>query len=184
MGSIREIYQLGNPVLRKKAKSVTSIHDPMVKMILDDMKATLNHNGGLGLAAPQIGESLQIVLVCLLDEDEEGRTVQRPPMCVINPNITHVSKKTERDWEGCLSIPGIRGLVRRPVAIQLTFMNENGQFMKIEAEGYNARIFLHEMDHLDGKVFLDHISSSHDIVTDKEYLRLMDEEDQEPQDVE
>ena len=95
------------------------------------------------------------------------------PTAVINPEILWASEELEKDWEGCLSIPGIRGRVPRPAAIRVRYQGLDGEHVEREFSGFAARVFLHENDHLEGRTWLDHVEDNRDIVTEKEYLRLI-----------
>ena len=166
MGKVLEMVELGQPILRKKAKPVSDIFAPHIKVLCENMLATLEFANGVGLAAPQVGELLQIFIVCPDDE----------PIFIFNPKITYYYKRTVKDWEGCLSIPGIRGYVPRSDVIRIEFTDITGERICAEAEDFIARVFQHEYDHLLGKVFLDRLSSNKDIITEKEYKALGDED--------
>lgn len=139
----RNIVKMGDPVLRKKSKEVTEF-DGRLGCLLDDMKDTLHFAEGLGLAAPQVGV---LKRVCIVEYD--GALYE-----LVNPVLTHAEGKCTDD-EGCLSVPGFRGLVERPQIIDVTYFDREGNRHVQHAEGYFARVFLHEMDHLDGILFPD-----------------------------
>lgn len=139
----RKIVQVGDLVLRKICKPVEKF-DGKLAELLDDMKQTLDFAEGLGLAAPQVGILRR---VCIVEYDEKLYEL-------VNPVLVHASGKCV-DNEGCLSVPGYRGLVERPEVIDVKYFDRNGKEQNIHAEGYFARVFLHEMDHLDGILFSD-----------------------------
>ena len=141
--AIRNITKMGDPVLRKKCKEVTDF-DAKLYQLLDDMLDTLHKAEGLGLAAPQVGV---LKRVCIVEYD--GKLYE-----LVNPVLV-ASKGSCVDNEGCLSVNGFRGLVRRPQQIDIEYFDRNGNKCELHAEGYFARVFLHEMDHLDGILFAD-----------------------------
>ncbi len=139
----RNIVKMGDPLLRKKCKEVTEF-DGKLHQLLDDMADTLHFAEGLGLAAPQVGI---LKRVCIVEYD--GVLYE-----LVNPVLVK-SKGKCVDNEGCLSVEGFRGLVERPKQIDITYYDRNGVKTDLHAEGYFARVFLHEMDHLDGILFAD-----------------------------
>lgn len=139
----RNIIKMGDPVLRKISKRVDS-YDSRLHQLLDDMIETLHCAQGLGLAAPQVGI---LKRVCIVEYD--GVLYE-----LVNPELVHAEGKCD-DNEGCLSVVGFRGIVERPERIDITYFDRNGKQHSLHAEGYFARVFLHEMDHLDGILFAD-----------------------------
>ncbi|MGC8856139.1 MAG: peptide deformylase [Anaerolineae bacterium] len=157
--AVRPIVTLPDPVLRRKARPVTHF-DKTLQTLIDDMVDTMRDAPGVGLAAPQLGISERVIVVEYSEEDDEaGETKQanaRPRLyVVVNPEIVKVSQETEFGVEGCLSIPGLVGEVERFSAIQIKGLNRHGQPLKLKAEGWLARIFQHEIDHLNGVLFPD-----------------------------
>lgn len=144
--AVRRIFKLGEDdrVLRSKCKKVESFDDNLGKL-LDDMKDTLADIGGLGLAAPQVGVLRRVCIVEYCDEIIE----------LVNPEIIRESKQTCVDNEGCLSVEGYRGLVRRPCEMTVRFYDRKGGLCEITASDYDGRVFMHEIDHLDGILFVD-----------------------------
>ena len=153
---IREIRKIGDPVLRRKAKKVEKVNKDTQKL-LDDMVETMRAGHGAGLAAPQVG-ILQRVLVVEIEADEKvpGSGVT---YALVNPEIVHRSEETWENQEGCLSIPGWRGEVERPYRIVIKAQDRAGARVKIEAEGWVARALQHEIDHLDGVLFIDKLTA-------------------------
>lgn len=139
----RNIIKMGDPVLRKISKKVDSF-DSRLHQLLDDMIETLHYAEGLGLAAPQVGV---LKRVCIVEYDDVLYEL-------VNPVLVHSEGKCV-DNEGCLSVVGFRGLVERPEKIDITYFDRHGVELALHAEGYFARVFLHEMDHLDGILFAD-----------------------------
>ena len=150
--SLREIITNPNPILRRKARKITDF-GPELQTLIDDMVETMRAAPGVGLAAPQVAESVQVITVEYSDEDQEGTPTKL--FTLVNPRITRSSSETEIGAEGCLSIPGIVGEVERPEAITVKAQNRHGQPVTIKAKGWLARIFQHEIDHLEGVLFID-----------------------------
>ncbi len=166
------IAQLGNSVLRQTAQpigqKIVSFHQLIDKM-LDVLKA---HNG-VGLAAPQISESVRLLIVASAPNARYPDAPMMEPTAMIDPTIVDRSDNKVKDWEGCLSIPGIRGWVPRYQFIDVEYTDRQGTSQKTRLNDFVARIFQHELDHLDGIVFLDRLESNRDIITDYEYLKLV-----------
>jgi peptide deformylase len=150
--ALREIVSIPNPVLRKKARKVTDF-GPELNTLLDDMIETLREAPGVGLAAPQVAVPLRVIVVEYGDDEDESV----PPKLyqVVNPEIIRASEEKEKGPEGCLSIPGFAGEVERALGVVVKGQNRQGKPVKIKAEGWLARIFQHEIDHLDGVLFTD-----------------------------
>jgi peptide deformylase len=157
---IREIRKIGDPVLRRKAKKVEKINKDTQKL-LDDMIETMHKANGMGLAAPQIGISQRIAVV-EVPKDAAEKVEETPAVVqyqLINPEVVKQSEDTWEHQEGCLSIPGWRGDVARPNKIVVRALDREGNRIKIEAEGMLARALLHEIDHLDGVLYIDKLVS-------------------------
>ncbi|MBL8050468.1 MAG: peptide deformylase [Anaerolineales bacterium] len=158
--TLREIVYLPNPILRKKAKPVTKF-DKDLQTLIDDMIETMREAPGVGLAAPQINLPMQLAVIEYAEgEDDENKPEDAPPpekklFVIINPEITKVSEEKVLGVEGCLSIPGLLGEVERHEAIQVKALNRHGSPVKLKLDGWMARIFQHEIDHLNGVLFTD-----------------------------
>lgn len=154
--TLRTIVTLPDPVLRRKAHPVETF-DKNLKTLIDDMVETMREAPGVGLAAPQIGLSDRLIVVEYYehDEDEEKEDAPKKVWAVLNPEIVKASEEKVLGVEGCLSIPGLLGEVERHAAIQVKGLNKHGKPIKIKAEGWLARIFQHEIDHLNGVLFPD-----------------------------
>jgi peptide deformylase len=150
--ALRKITTLPEPVLRRKAHKVTDF-GPDLQTLLDDMVETMRAAPGVGLAAPQVNVSLRAIVVEY--GDSEDKEVPPKLYMLLNPEITRFSTDMETGTEGCLSIPGYVGDVKRPLSITVKGQNRHGQPLKIKATGWLARIFQHEVDHLDGVLFPD-----------------------------
>jgi peptide deformylase len=178
--SILKIARMGHPVLRAKARAVhpSEIRTPKIQQLIDDMFETMKEYQGVGLAAPQVHEGLRIFVAGFpprkdLDEDEEdtddGEDV--PLMALVNPEIDIVSKDVFEDWEGCLSIPDIRGRVPRARQIVVRAFDRTGRKIELPASGFTARVIQHETDHLDGVLFFDRMKSFQSLTFLDEYGR-------------
>lgn len=153
---IREIELLGSDVLRTPGDEVESFDDDL-RSLVDDMFRTMYHAEGVGLAAPQIGLSLRLFVIDVPDEQvEDGEEGLRA--AIVNPEIVAVSEETEKAPEGCLSIPGLEGVVDRPVSVVVEAVDPDGEPIRLEASGLTARALQHEIDHLDGVLFIDRVS--------------------------
>jgi peptide deformylase len=157
--ALRQIIYLPDPILRKKAKPVTKF-DKELQTLIDDMFETMREAPGVGLAAPQINLPMQLAVVEYAEDEDEEREENAPPpkkkqYVLINPEITKVSEEMVLGVEGCLSIPGLVGEVERHEAIQVKALNRHGQPYKLKVDGWLARIFQHEIDHLHGVLFTD-----------------------------
>jgi peptide deformylase len=154
--ALRKIVTLPDPVLRRKAREVIKF-DKDLHILIDDMVETMREAPGVGLAAPQIGLSERLIVIEYYEreEDEENEEAPKKVWAVINPEIVKVSEETALGAEGCLSIPGLVGEVERHTEVQVKGLNRHGKPMKIKAKGWLARIFQHEIDHLNGVLFPD-----------------------------
>jgi len=150
--ALREIVTVPDPVLRRKAQKVRQF-DADLQQLIEDMVETMRAAPGVGLAAPQVGVSQRVIVVEYGDDEDESR----PPRLyvVVNPEIVEASAETEMGVEGCLSIPGLVGEVERHQRIVVKGQNRRGQPIKLKLQGWVARIFQHEIDHLEGILFTD-----------------------------
>ncbi|HIO93339.1 MAG TPA: peptide deformylase [Leucothrix mucor] len=172
MNEVSEIMLLGNPVLRCAAEEVTNIADSNIQKLIDSLLYTVKVAGGMGIAAPQVGELKRIMVMC---SRPNSRYPQAPVMdetVMLNPTIIWKSKEMIKDWEGCLSLPLIRGYVPRCESIQVEYFTRDGGLIKADFDGFLARIFQHEYDHLNGKVFIDRLDSTTDMMMESEWLKL------------
>lgn len=165
-----DIAQLGAPVLRHAAEKVANVSD--IRQLIEDMHTTLASTSGVGLAAPQIGVSKQVIIVASRPTPRYPKAPVMEPTVMINPLFKHLSEDQDKDWEGCLSIPSIRALVPRYRHIAIEYTNEQGEQIEQALDGFIARVFQHEYDHLIGKVFLDRVESNGDIFSESEYFKL------------
>jgi peptide deformylase len=157
--TVRTIVTNPDPVLRRKARPVTKF-DKDLQTLIDDMVETMRDAPGVGLAAPQVGISDRVIVVEYAEEEEteegqEPKEVEPRLYVMVNPEIVKSSPDTINGVEGCLSIPGLLGEVERNHEVRIKALNRRGQPMKLKAEGWLARIFQHEIDHLNGVLFTD-----------------------------
>jgi peptide deformylase len=171
MAEILEIIQLGDPLLRAKAQVVENIQDGRVQKLIDDLIATVQQANGVGIAAPQVANSDRLFIVASRPNPRYPNAPEMEPTAMINPKILAYSTEVVKGWEGCLSIPGIRGLVPRYQAVEIEYSDRNGKLQKQELTDFVARIFQHEYDHLDGIVFLDRLETIQDLITEQEYQK-------------
>jgi peptide deformylase len=149
-----DVSRLGDKVLRQGAKRISKI-DNELRLLAKEMLQTMYTQDGIGLAAPQVAVNKQLIVV-----DDDPENAAKPPLILINPTIIRTSSETASDQEGCLSIPGVYLDVVRPVALEVSFKDEHGRPQKIMAKDLLARVILHEIDHLNGVVFVDRVTNS------------------------
>ena len=174
--AVRKIIRMGHPALRRPARPVAAadIGSDAMHRLVADMIDTLHDYGGIGLAAPQINEGIRLAIVEIPDGPTRyGDLGGRPLTICVNPEIEIVDAETAGYWEGCLSVPGLRGYVERPQHIRVHFTNLKGGRETIAADGFLATVFQHEFDHLDGKLYVDHIADPRKLVFEEEYARYV-----------
>ena len=167
-----QISQLGHPVLRKKAAEITNFKSKELQELIDDLIATVGDVDGVGIAAPQVYESKRVFIVASYPNARYPNAPKMKPTAMINPIIIKNSEETEKDWEGCLSLPGIRGLVPRYKDIKVEYFTREGKKQTKTFKDFIARIFQHELDHLNGKVFTDRADPK-DLIMEKEFQKIM-----------
>lgn len=171
--SIREIVKMGNPVLREVAEdfSAEEIKSTETKGLLEDMWDSLKASGGIGLAAPQIGISKQLAIIKLSSESDRYPDMEDSETFVIfNPKISVIDDNEQGFWEGCLSIPGLRGYVERPRKIRVDFLDENAEQRSIETENFLATVFQHEIDHLYGTLYVERMKDITTLMFEEEMI--------------
>ena len=167
---------MGHPVLRKKVRLVppADITTAPIQRLIDDMTQTMLEYNGVGLAAPQVHEELRVFVAQVVrdhDDEDENEAGEPEILALVNPEIKPASRHVEEDWEGCLSIPDLRGLVPRHRDIRVRAYDRTGKPVDIQASGYMARIIQHETDHLDGVLFVDRMKSFESLSFLDEYAR-------------
>ncbi|MGR8933441.1 MAG: peptide deformylase [Gammaproteobacteria bacterium] len=173
MANLRQIAQLGHPVLRKRAETITEYDTPALTAMVDDMLATLRDSNGVGLAAPQIYEPYRIIIIASRPNARYLNAPNMEPVIMLNPRFQPCSDERHKDWEGCLSIPGIRALVPRYRHIEICYDDIRGNPQACRYGDFIARIFQHEYDHLDGLVYLDRVENNRDIISEKEFFKRL-----------
>jgi peptide deformylase len=159
--AVRKIITPQNPILRKKARKVTDFDDPKLQELIDDMVETMLEAPGVGLAAPQVAVSQRVIVVHLGDDEQSKEEYGDDAGVlyeVVNPEIIRISRETIDGVEACLSIPGYVGKVTRAVAVTVRGQDRHGKTIRIKARDWLARVFQHEIDHLDGVLFIDRAS--------------------------
>ncbi|MGH9310514.1 MAG: peptide deformylase [Vicinamibacterales bacterium] len=182
--AILKVARMGHPVLRARARAIDPavITSSRVQQLIDDLFETMHEYQGVGLAAPQVHESIRLFVAGFPprsraqeeeEEDEGGDDDQdsMPLMAIINPQITVEGTETAEDWEGCLSIPDIRGRVRRARHIVVNGLDRRGKRIELRASGFNARVIQHETDHLNGVLFFDRMTSFESLTFLEEFGR-------------
>ena len=181
---VRPIVRLGHPALRRPAEPVdpARVADPELQNLIDDMFETMLEAEGVGLAAPQLGIELRLFVYMVIDLDAEPHDEEQPPelRVLINPTLDPGPGELIDDWEGCLSISDLRGLVPRHPTVQVHALDRDGRSLNYRAEGYEARVIQHEHDHLNGVVFLDRMRDLRSLAFAAEWARnLAAENDRE-----
>jgi peptide deformylase len=168
-----EIIQLGNPILRKIAQPVKDIANQEIQSLIDTLIFTAREANGVGIAAPQIGRSDRLFIVASRPNPRYPHAPLMQPTAMINPQIVAYSSEIIKDWEGCLSVWGKRALLPRSQAIAVEYFTRDGKLKKREFTDFVARIIQHELDHLDGILFIDRIKNPNDIYTEEEYQQII-----------
>lgn len=151
--AIKPVLRMGNPLLLQKAEAITEFNTPELNMLIQDMQDTMAAEDGAGLAAPQIGASVRVVIFGVEQNPRYPDAETVPQTILINPVITPLDETMENGWEGCLSLPGLRGLVPRYTRINYSGFDIHGNPFEVEASGFHARVVQHECDHLDGILY-------------------------------
>jgi peptide deformylase len=163
------IIELGHATLRRVAEPIADVGDRDVQKLIDRLLKAVKKANGVGIAAPQMGQSVRLFVVASRPNPRYPNAPEMVPTAMINPRILSKSEQTAKDWEGCLSVPGIRGLVPRSLDVDVEYITRDGQVQRQILKGFVARIFQHELDHLDGIVFLDRVETNRDLISEAEY---------------
>lgn len=170
--SIKNLTRMGNPILRLIAEplSAKEIRSQEIQELINDLIENMQHYGGVGIAAPQIGVSKALAVLEIKDTNPRYEVKEDIPLTVvINPKITILDQSLQGYWEGCLSVPGLRGFVERPRKIQVDYVDQENRPQKIIAEGFLATVLQHELDHLNGKIYIDHITDKTKLTFNEEF---------------
>lgn len=168
-----EIALLGEPVLRQLTQPIDNVTSAEIQQLAQRMLFTLEGSNGVGIAAPQIFESKRIIIVASKPTKRYPYAPEMPATVMINPEFIPLSDEMIKDWEGCLSIPSIRALVPRYQLIRVTYTNLTNQRLQVDFEGFVARVFQHEYDHLNGFVYLDRVENNHEIISEQQFFKLI-----------
>ena len=177
--TLLKIETLNNPILRQKARPVARFDDDLDRLI-DDMIETMRQANGVGLAGPQVNQRMRLAVIETLPErDDEGNEIEnsRQLIVVVNPEIVWRSRSTIEGVEGCLSIPGWIGEVARSEAVRVRALDRHGKKIRLRLEGWTARIIQHEIDHLDGILFIDRLTGPDNLWPEEEFLQGLEEEE-------
>ena len=171
--SILKIARMGHPALRARARAIDrgEIKSAAVQKLIDDMIETMTEYHGVGLAAPQVHEGMRIFVAAIGPEEEEQERPEAETLVIVNPEITPIGSDVFEDWEGCLSIPDIRGRVSRSREVRLRGLSRKGERLDQIWQGFSARVVQHETDHLDGILFVDRMRSLETLTFLDEYSR-------------
>jgi peptide deformylase len=176
MKELPKIILMGNPILRARARIVTlkQMRDPKIQEFIDQMIEVCTDTKVVGIAAPQLDRSLRIIIVASKPNERYPSAPTMEPTPIINPVVISFSREKESGWEGCMSMPGIRGLVPRHRTANIRYMDRSGQRLTGTFNGFIARILQHEIDHLNGLLFVDRRPFK--LLPEAEYLQLMEKE--------
>jgi peptide deformylase len=182
--SILKVARIAHPALRSPAQPVRkeAFRDRLFQKLIDDMRETMHEYEGVGLAAPQVHEGLRLAVIEVPGSDERARA-EVPFMVLVNPVVTLLGDERENGWEGCLSVPDLRGVVPRLKRLKLDALDRQGKRYSLEAQDFFARVIQHECDHLDGNVYLDRMSDMRSLTFIKEFedhVAHADEEEESP----
>jgi peptide deformylase len=166
------VIELGNPVLWQVAQPVVDVESDRLQTLIDDLLETVKTSNGVGIAAPQIAHSERVFIVASRPNPRYPNAPEMEPTAMINPRIVGHSSEVVKGWEGCLSVPGVRGLVPRYQEIEVEYMERTGKLQRQILSDFIARIFQHELDHLDGFTFLDRVENNRELMSDREYQKL------------
>lgn len=172
--SILKVARLGHPILRAKARPVdpATIATPAFQKLIDDMIETMLEYHGVGLAAPQVHEGVRLFIAGLEEENRRTGETDIVPVPIVNPEVTPIGRDLVEDWEGCLSIPDIRGKVPRNRRVRVRGLDRDGRPLDLELEEFPARVVQHENDHLNGVLFFDRMKSFETLSFLEEYSRF------------
>lgn len=174
--AVRKIIRMGHPILRRRARplEVEEIGSDVVQRLVVDMIDTLHDYGGIGLAAPQVAEPIRLAIVELPGGPSRYGELPRVPLTAfVNPEIEVLDPATAGYWEGCLSVPGLRGFVERPQHIRVRALTLSGERLEMTFQGFPATVFQHEFDHLDGTLYVDRITDPTRLVFEEEFERYV-----------
>jgi len=176
--AVRKIIRMGHPTLRQRARELKpeEIGSPETARLVADMVETLHDYGGIGLAAPQVNEPVRLAIIEIPAGGSRYGEIGAMPLSVfVNPTIEILNERRAGFWEGCLSVPGLRGFVERPQHIRVNALNLEAEPVDLELEGFSATVFQHEFDHLDGRLYIDLIEDMGRLAFEEEFARYLQE---------
>jgi peptide deformylase len=172
MSKILQISEIGSPILRQRSIDIPQLPDACIDELIGDLIATADRANGVGIAAPQVGSSLRLFIIASRPSPRYPHAPTMVPTAMINPEIVARSGELVSGWEGCLSVPDRRGIVLRDRAIEVKYMTPHGELIQQELTDFVARIFQHELDHLDGILFPDRVTAPTDLISEAEYMKI------------
>lgn len=172
-GVLLQIAELGHPIVRKKCQDVLDIKDKSIQHLIDNMLATVEEADGVGISANQVYQPLRLFIIASHPSRRYPKAPQMTPLAMINPILLKHSKDQVKDWEGCLSIPGIRGNIPRFKKVKVEYTSRVGKKVTKTFKGFISRIFQHEFDHISGVTFLERLKSTKDIISEKEFQKIV-----------
>lgn len=185
--AIKKVIRMGHPVLRQIAKELTpdEILSQTTKELVEDLVDTMKHEGGIGIAAPQIGVSKQVAIIELDPENERYKEITKQlttsgKFIIFNPKIEYLTQQMQGYWEGCLSVPGLRGFVQRPAKVKVNYLDQFAKEQSVTLDEFLATVFQHELDHLFGKLYIDRITDSTMLSYIEEFDQFIVKADQNP----
>jgi peptide deformylase len=173
MKSTDSIVTLGDPVLRQRAAPVQDVGSPDLQRLIDELIEITVAANGVGIAAPQVGCSLRLLVIASRPNLRYPYAPTMEPTALVNPRLVAHSDDRVKGWEGCLSVPDVRGKVPRYQTVEVEYIDRSGQLQRQVWEDFVARIFQHEHDHLDGHVFLDRVESEVDLISEADFQRFV-----------
>jgi peptide deformylase len=172
MTNILKISEIGDPILRQRSPEIANSQDQTLDRLIADLITTAQATNGVGIAAPQVDCSFRLFIIASRPNLRYPHAPTMEPTAMINPEIMASSGEIELGWEGCLSVPGLRGLVPRDRTIEVKYLTHHGELIQQELTGFVARIFQHELDHLDGILFPDRVLTATNLITEAEYQQI------------
>jgi peptide deformylase len=172
-GTLLQVAEVGNYIFGKRSKEVEDINSIEIQSLIDNLILTVNDVDGVGISAVQVYHPVRLFILASHPNSRYPKAPRMKPTAIINPEIISHSKETKKDWEGCLSVPGIRGLVPRFKSIKVRYFARKGKIIEKSFNGFIARIFQHEYDHLEGITFLERMDNMKEIISEKEYQKMI-----------
>ncbi len=172
MSKILQISKIGSSILRDRAGQIPDPHQSHTQQLIEDLIATAEAANGVGIAAPQVASSMRLFIIASRPNPRYPYAPTMAPTAIIDPQIIDRSAEMVMGWEGCLSVTGMRGLVPRHQSIEVTYITPQGELVRAQLTNFIARIFQHELDHLDGILFPDRVIKATDLITEAEYLKI------------